>query len=259
MQHKDGYDVPIENRLSALGFKDSISTSIEIHKEKEKLKEGIYPDVVQKYPTEYGTLSYLGTTGLIELPNSYVVDRGQIALGTHFLRYRKNVNTVWAHKVTYGIAAHTELGASIVDIEDFSTPTRIFNLKRVFYDSKKTRFAVLYQYIDPHYQTEGIHNAVGIFDFKIRDYVYITTDIVFSTDAADTVTFNFGMELMVPGVPEKSTSLIIEMGQDTSQKFSRMNFGLRHRLSDIATIDLMRFKNFVGLDDCSGLGINLKF
>lgn len=259
MQDKTGYDVPIENRLSALGFKDSIYTSNEIHMEKEKLKEGIHPTVVSKFPTDYGTLSYLGTTGLIELPNSYVVDRGKISLGTHFLRYRKNVNTVWAHKVTYGIADRTEFGASIVDIEDYSVPTRIFNLKRLFYESDRTRFSILYQYIDPHYQDEGIHNAVGIFDFIIRDYIFITTDIVFSTDAADTVTFNFGMEVMVPGVPEKSTSFIVEFGQDTAQKFSRMNFGLRHRLSDICALDLMRFKNFIGLDDCSGLGINLKF
>jgi hypothetical protein len=259
MASKKGGDVPIKNRLSALGFEESIYTSEEIEKEKKDLKKGFEPPLRHLKPTNYGSLSIMGMTGFIELPNATVLNRGEVAMGTHFLRYRKSANTIWSHKMVYGISKNTEVGLAILDVQNLSSPSKVFNVKRKLFHKDNVNFSFLYEYIDPNYQSEGIHNLSLIVDFDVRDYLKISTDTVYSSDNGDTLTFNVGMELKVPGTPEHSASIMIEWGQDAAQKYSKMNFGLRYYWSDIAILDLYRFKNFLGNEDCSGLGLTLKF
>jgi len=253
----------LEDTARALGFEQGTFLAQKIEREKkvimgEKVKEK--KKIVQI--TRYGSCSIMGQTGLIDIPNTAVVPRGAFNLSSHFIRFRESKRTFLSHKVNYGLMEGMEVGAAIVELEDDPGYSAVFNTKYRFTDNEdeKIKFAAGYQYVGSGtYDLPGQHNLYGVMGVEVADYMKLFMNAVYSTGRWESMTFNVGIELLVKNTPVHSSSVILEWEQDSNQKYNRLNFGLRYRMSEILNIDLFRLQNFNSSDDSSGMGMTLRF
>lgn len=208
------------------------------------------------------TASLLGPTGGVNLPTGSVVDRGKFLASGHYMRYRETKRTVMFHKFNYGLYDNLEIGVAVGEVEDQDASDQAFNLKYRFNpEDRRIVWAMGYQYhnIIAGDYSDTVHALYGVMDVKVNDYLKVYMNVMGTSDT-DIVTLSLGTQLVVPNTPLHSTAGYIELEQDSgSGGYKLLNLGLKYRMSDIFSVDLMRIQNYRSSDDTSGLGFNLYF
>lgn len=216
-----------------------------------------------KFPILFpDTASLTGPTGGVNLPTGSVVDRGKFLAAGHYMRYRETKRTIMLHKFNYGLYDNMEVGIAVGEAESQDATDQAFNLKYRFNpENRRIVWAMGYQYhnITAGDYSDTVHALYGVMDVKVNDYLKVYMNVTGTSDT-DIVTLNMGTQLVVPNTPLHSTAAYIEIEQDSgSGGYKLLNLGLKYRMSDIFSVDIMRIQNYRSSDDTSGLGFNLYF
>jgi hypothetical protein len=230
----DKEEVPRESRRETLDYKK------------------IFPD----------TSTILGPTGGVNVPTGAILDRGKFLVSGHYMRFRETKRTFMSHKFNYGIYDNMEVGVAVAEQEDSDSTDQIFNLKYRFTpEDRRIIWAAGYQFHSFDYvvASDTVHVLYGVMDVKISDTLKAYMALNTMSDA-DNVTLNFGVRAILDKTPLHSTALFIELEQDPgSGGYKHVNAGLKYRLTEIFSIDIMRFQNYSSSDDSSALGLNVYF
>lgn len=269
------YDAEIQETMVDMGYEAMLEFENEQYlaetKYRNKREKTVDQDEVPR-DSRRGTLDYkklfpdtptlFGPSGGVNIPSATIIDRGKFVVSGHYVRYRETKRLFMAHKFNYGIYDNMEVGVALGEQEDLNYKDQIFNLKYSFTPAdRRIVWAAGYQFHNLDYviATETVHVLYGVMDVKINEIlkVYMTLN---STSDADNVTLNFGARLIASKTPLHSTSLFLEIEQDPGNGgYKLFNAGLKYRLSEIFTIDIMRMQNYNSSDDSSALGFNLFF
>ncbi|PKK91709.1 MAG: hypothetical protein CVV64_03330 [Candidatus Wallbacteria bacterium HGW-Wallbacteria-1] len=208
------------------------------------------------------TASLLGPTGGVNLATGTILDRGKFLASGHYIRFRESKKLIMIHKFNYGIYDNMEVGMAVGELESQDATDQSFNLKYRFNPpDRRIVWALGYQFhnISNGPLGETIHNFYGIMDVKVNEYLKVYMNLAGASNS-DTVSLNFGTQLVAINTPMHSTALYIEVEQDPgSGGYKLLNAGLKYRMSDLFSVDLMRLQNYRSSDDSSGLGFNLYF